>query len=344
MNVSETTKHHRLIMVTFKKREDAYVLRVKRNGKEKVFRLPLTTPKREVEKKQAEINYRLAAGWNPAEEAVISPQESRYRLGSHIEAYIQSLSRKSESTRYFYRTPLKSMERYFTPDCDLSKLTQKDMDRWLDWTGVSDYTKQTYSIVAGQYLKFLDLTFYKTYVCSQRASDRLKYFTLEELEAVCAAELSSGRPEAQVYVDLWRVTFFLGFRISGIHDVRKTDIKDGYIRVIEKGNKGRTVPVIPAVQESIDRLMARPGVTLCDGITKRQMYKRLKKVIQEVLPENRWKLNYHSLRHGCATFWLDKGLPITDIATILGHESVVTTQVYAKVIPVSLAERMKALA
>lgn len=331
-------------MVTFKKRADAYVLRIKRQGRERVIRLPLQTPKRELEKQQAEINHKLLQGWNPFEGEPEMPQESRKVLGTAIRLYLDSLLRKSEGTRYFYRTPLKSLESYFTAQADITVLTQADLDRWLLWTGVSDATKETYSIVVAQMFKFHGLTFYKTY--HERGNgrvERLKYFTLEELDAICARELASGRRFSQSVVDVWRITFFMGFRSSGIATILKRDVSESYIRVLEKGSKVRTVPVIPAVADAVKRLMARPGDLLCSGLSRGMLYDRLKEHVKALFTEDRWGLTFHSLRHGCATYWLEKGLAITDIAAVLGHESVTTTQIYAKVLPVSLAERMKAL-
>ncbi len=48
------------------------------------------------------------------------------------------------------------------------------------------------------------------------------------------------------------------------------------------------------------------------------------------------KLSFHVARHTCATNLIYHGLPISTVQKILGHEKIETTQVYAKVLDVTL--------
>jgi len=49
----------------------------------------------------------------------------------------------------------------------------------------------------------------------------------------------------------------------------------------------------------------------------------------------------HMLRHSFATHLLDAGMPIELVQYLLGHESVRTTQVYAKTNPENVAHYYK---
>ena len=48
------------------------------------------------------------------------------------------------------------------------------------------------------------------------------------------------------------------------------------------------------------------------------------------------KLSFHVARHTCATNLIYHGLPISTVQKILGHDKIETTQVYAKVLDVTL--------
>jgi integrase len=52
-------------------------------------------------------------------------------------------------------------------------------------------------------------------------------------------------------------------------------------------------------------------------------------------------LTYHMARHTCGTLLLKYGVPIEVISKILGHSSIRTTQVYAKVLSLSVGEHLR---
>lgn len=63
-----------------------------------------------------------------------------------------------------------------------------------------------------------------------------------------------------------------------------------------------------------------------------QVVNRYLKEIQEISGINK-RLTFHVARHTCATVLLNLGVGITTISDILGHSSIKTTQIYAKILP-----------
>lgn len=57
--------------------------------------------------------------------------------------------------------------------------------------------------------------------------------------------------------------------------------------------------------------------------------KPLKKMIKECGIDK--DISFHCSRHGFATLALSKGMPIESVSRVLGHTSIVTTQLYAKI-------------
>jgi site-specific recombinase XerD len=54
-------------------------------------------------------------------------------------------------------------------------------------------------------------------------------------------------------------------------------------------------------------------------------------------------LVFHSLRHSFATAYLEGGAAITDLQGLLGHQSITTTQIYAKMVDKRARASLEAL-
>ncbi|WP_260484392.1 tyrosine recombinase XerC [Sphingomicrobium flavum] len=112
------------------------------------------------------------------------------------------------------------------------------------------------------------------------------------------------------------------------------------VRVIGKGNKGRVVPILPAVGEAISAYVdaapwpmgtsdplfrgARGGALSADMVRRavRAARQRLG------LPDS---LTPHALRHSFATHLLAGGADLRSLQELLGHASLSSTQVYTNV-------------
>ena len=55
------------------------------------------------------------------------------------------------------------------------------------------------------------------------------------------------------------------------------------------------------------------------------------------------RLTFHMARHTCAVYLLNKGVPLEVVSRILGHSSIKTTQVYAKILKGTIKDYMKNL-
>ncbi len=130
-----------------------------------------------------------------------------------------------------------------------------------------------------------------------------------------------------------RIDEALGLNISGLP-------RDGFLRVVGKGNKERQVPILPAVIAAIDHYRAacpftenaaralfvgEKGKRLHQGVAQKSM-RDLRRALN--LPES---LTPHALRHSFATHLLQNGANLREIQELLGHASLSTTQRYTEV-------------
>jgi integrase len=136
---------------------------------------------------------------------------------------------------------------------------------------------------------------------------------------------------------MYRIILFAlwtGARRSEILNAKWENYNEGSIKLLGKGNKERTVPLLPmaqfatGTQKDIGRIFRNPRSA--DTISH-----RFKNICRST---NVIKAHFHNLRHTAATYFLAAGIDITLVQKILGHAALSTTQIYADV----LQERLKA--
>lgn len=112
---------------------------------------------------------------------------------------------------------------------------------------------------------------------------------------------------------------------------------EGYIRVIGKGDKQRLVPISAVARERIssyldERAPARAGEEILflnnrgKQLTRVMIFTILKEAARRAGIEKR--LSPHTLRHSFATHLLEGGAGIRQVQELLGHESILTTEIY----------------
>lgn len=151
---------------------------------------------------------------------------------------------------------------------------------------------------------------------------------------------------------LFTLLYAAGLRISEALSLTHKDIvQKERIVVTGKGNKQRSVPILPIVQETLAAyLEACPfqassndpvfvgarGEVLNPGVAQRQ----LRKVRRDLnLPET---VTPHALRHSFATHLLASGADLRSLQELLGHSSLSTTQLYTRIESVQLAQTYRA--
>lgn len=136
--------------------------------------------------------------------------------------------------------------------------------------------------------------------------------------------------------------FASGMRVSELCDLRLCDIdmKQGCVRIIGKGNKERIVDISQkATLTAIKEWIKEQGP--CDSqypLFVNRLHNKLSTQSVRLLIKNlvsltqiKKKITPHTFRHTYATLLLEEGVDITYIQHLLGHSSVVTTQIYTHV-------------
>jgi integrase/recombinase XerC len=146
-------------------------------------------------------------------------------------------------------------------------------------------------------------------------------------------------------------TYSGGLRVSELVaiDEDDLDLAEGLVRVQGKGRRERLAPLgryaVRALNQWLD---VRQLASSCDQgkpvflnkfgrrLTTRSVARMLEKYLQLTGLDTR--TSPHTLRHSFATHLLDRGADIRSVQELLGHKSLVTTQIYTHVSTAGLRE------
>jgi integrase/recombinase XerD len=176
----------------------------------------------------------------------------------------------------------------------------------------------------------------------QRAKHLPQVLTAEEVSAMIAVAKSS---RDRIIVEL---LYGAGLRVSELVklDVKDINISQGYIRCLGKGSKERIVPYGEHAAKSIKEYLAGRKATtgssknraISQPLMRDKKGKRLSRlVVWQVIKRLATRANIHkelsphTLRHSFATHLLENGADLRCVQELLGHSSVVTTQLYTHV-------------
>jgi integrase/recombinase XerD len=256
------------------------------------------------------------AGWLHATHGILPPQAG----GRHIEEFLASLydSGKKKTSQARMLSGLKSFYNY------------------LIYTGASESAPT----------EFIDPP-----KLSRRLPDTL---TVEQIDAVLSAiDLSS--PQGHRNRAMLELLYSCGLRVSELTGLRLQDIfmDQGVVRVTGKGDKQRLVPVGDEAQKRVgqyleSRLVARPTAAGREilflnrsggPLSRIMVFNIIKDSVRAAGLER--SVSPHTFRHSFATHLLQGGANIRQIQQMLGHESILTTEIYTHVERSGLRESLE---
>ena len=140
------------------------------------------------------------------------------------------------------------------------------------------------------------------------------------------------------------VLYGCGLRVSEVVDLKLSCVflKEGFVRVIGKGNKERLVPLGEMAVEAIEAyLCVRPDPADAESsealflnrcgrpLSRVSMFTMVKK--QAMAAGIAKEISPHTFRHTFATHLLERGADLRIVQEMLGHESISTTEIYTHV-------------
>lgn len=165
----------------------------------------------------------------------------------------------------------------------------------------------------------------------------------EEIDLIIAS-VNTQKAEGERNKAIIETLYSCGIRVSELINLRFEDLffKEGYIRVIGKGNKERLVPVNSIVEEFINLYADNSRAALPkinpqhshilflnrrgNQLTRNMIFTIIKETT--LLAGINKSVSPHTFRHSFATHLLEGGANLRAIQDMLGHESITTTEIY----------------
>lgn len=169
--------------------------------------------------------------------------------------------------------------------------------------------------------------------------------TVEEVDRILNS-IDLSKVEGQRNRALLETAYSCGLRVSELVGLKLSDIykEEGFIKVEGKGSKQRLVPISPrAIHEIELYLLDRQHIDIRPGnedflflshrrgkpLSRIMVFHIIKELATEAGIEK--SISPHTLRHSFATHLLEGGANLRAIQSMLGHESITTTEVYTHI-------------
>ena len=168
--------------------------------------------------------------------------------------------------------------------------------------------------------------------------------SLQEIDMLKSV-IDLSKADGQRNKAMIEVLYSCGLRVSELIDLKISNIyaKEGFIQVFGKGSKQRLVPISDTALQEISLYMLdrnlwdiKPGEgdylflnQRGSHLTRQTVFNVIKKSAADA--GIKAVISPHTLRHSFATHLLEGGADLRVIQELLGHESILTTEIYTHI-------------
>ena len=166
--------------------------------------------------------------------------------------------------------------------------------------------------------------------------------SVEEIDLIINA-VDTRKPEGQRNKAILETLYSCGLRVSELIDLKISNLffESGFVKIEGKGSKERLVPISTKAIKEINLYLSEYRRVLNihpeheDVLFLNRRGKKLSRVMIFTIIKNITnKLNMeknispHTFRHSFATHLIDGGANLRAVQEMLGHESIITTEIY----------------
>jgi integrase/recombinase XerD len=253
-----------------------------------------------------------------------------------------------------YESDLQKLATFITmiaPTKQPCDITLQDLQQFIKYISEFNFTESTQSrIISGikHFYKFLILENYITVNPAELLeTPRIKrklpvYLEVEEIDLMLSF-IDRSTAEGERNVAMLETMYSCGLRVSELISLKLSDlhIKDEFISVIGKGDKQRLIPIggkaLKLIKNYIDHhrihinikknhvdslFLSKRGTSI-----SRQMVFYIIKDLG-ALAGIKKELSPHTFRHSFATHLVEGGADLRVVQEMLGHQSIITTEIY----------------
>ena len=272
-----------------------------------------------------------------------------------FKTYLRLEKSLSENSVEAYTNDVVKLENYFTEsnsDTHPRDVTYPDLKAFLNWFAADNMNARTQARTISGIRAFFRFLLIEGEIEDNPASlietpkTGLKLpevLSVSEIDRI-VQEIDLSRAEGQRNKAIIETLYGCGLRVSELVNLRLTDIHylEGFISVTGKGNKQRLVPISSKALKEIDTykidrnklsVISDPNIVFLNRRGKRLTRAMIFTIIKDLAARAgiRKKISPHTFRHSFATHLVEGGADLRAVQEMLGHESILTTEIYTHI-------------
>jgi integrase/recombinase XerD len=273
----------------------------------------------------------------------------------NFETYLRLEKSLSDNSVEAYMNDILKLERYFKEtgiEVMPCEVKYADLKSFLAWYSIGNKNTRTQSRVLSGIRAFFRFLLIEgeidenpsSLIESPKIGVKLpEVLSINEIDRMIE-EIDLSKPEGHRNKAIIETLYGCGLRVSELVNLRLTDIhySEGYVVVTGKGNKQRLVPVsgkalkeidiyktdrnrLPVIKDQNILFLNRRGSRL----TRAMIFTIIKDLAAKAgILKN---ISPHTFRHSFATHMIEAGADLRAVQEMLGHESILTTEIYTHI-------------
>ncbi len=259
----------------------------------------------------------------------------------------------SENSISAYKTDMAKLSQFSTETLDKqvpSKINQQDVEQFLAHLEESGLNKRSQARVLSGikgFFRYLQLEESiendpTELLQGPKVGRKLPtVLSVEEIDAIISC-IDLSKPDGHRNKAMLETLYSCGLRVSELVGLKLSDLhfNEEYIKVTGKGNKERLVPISRRAITEIDYYLVDRNHQIPDSGSKDILFlnrsgKKLSRImiftITKRLAEKAGitkSISPHTFRHSFATHLVEGGADLRAVQEMLGHESILTTEIY----------------
>jgi integrase/recombinase XerD len=273
----------------------------------------------------------------------------------NFETYLRLEKSLSQNSIDAYLNDVLKLERYFEStgsDTVPTMVTYSDLKGFLIWYSIENKNARTQSRVLSGIRAFFRFLLIEGEIEENPASliespkiglKLPQVLSVIEIDRIIG-QIDLSKPEGHRNKAIIETLYGCGLRVSELVNLRLTDIHqgEGFVVVTGKGNKQRLVPVsdkalkeisyykqdrdrLPVIHDQNILFLNRRGSRL----TRAMIFTIIKDLAAKAGISKR--ISPHTFRHSFATHMVEAGADLRAVQEMLGHESILTTEIYTHI-------------
>jgi len=273
----------------------------------------------------------------------------------NFETYLRLEKSLSENSVEAYLNDVYKLEKYFSEkniETLPANVTYSDLKDFLIWYGSNNTNTRTQSRVLSGIRAFYRYLLIEGEIEENPASllespkiglKLPEVLSVTEIDRIID-EIDLSKPEGHRNKAIIETLYGCGLRVSELVNLRLTDIHYGeeFVVVTGKGNKQRLVPVSKKALKEIDiykqdrnllPVIKDQNIMFLNRRGSRLTRAMIFTIIKDLAAKAGIKKNIspHTFRHSFATHMIEAGADLRAVQEMLGHESILTTEIYTHI-------------